>query len=83
MATGWEDGAIAYRQGGGWLFIAPRDGMRVFDRSAGQVRLYDGGWIAPSTPASPSGGTVVDTGARAAIAALVSALQSAGIFGDS
>jgi hypothetical protein len=78
-----QDGAIACRQGGNWLFVIPRVGMRVYDRSAGQVRLYDGGWIAPSAPASPSGGTVVDTEARAAIDALVSAIQSAGIFGES
>jgi hypothetical protein len=82
-ATGdWagEDGKLASRQAGNWLFAAPADGMRVFDRSTGQVLLYRGGWQRPTPPASPSGGAVIDSEARAAIADLLTALAGAGIF---
>jgi hypothetical protein len=82
-ATGeWtgEDGKLASRQAGNWLFSAPSDGMRLFDRSTGQMLLYRGGWQRPTPPALPSGGAVIDTEARAAIADLVTALADAGIF---
>jgi len=79
---GWQgrDGSIACRQGGNWLFVAPRDGMQVFDRSNGQVLLYDGGWNAPAAPDSPGGGSTIDVEARAAIDALIIVLRSAGVF---
>jgi hypothetical protein len=85
-ATGdWtgHEGKLASRQSGNWLFVTPTDGMRLFDRSSGQMLLYRGGWQRPATPAEPSGGSVVDTEARAAIADLVTALESAGIFSSS
>jgi hypothetical protein len=82
-ATGeWagEDGTLAARQAGNWLFIAPNDGMRLFDRATGQVLLYRNGWQRPVAPAEPSGGTVVDAEARTAIAELVAALIDAGVL---
>jgi hypothetical protein len=82
-ATGdWagEDGKIASRQSGNWLFATPNDGMRVFDRSTGQILLYRGGWQRPLAPAAPSGGATVDTEARTALADLITALTAAGIF---
>ena len=82
-ATGdWAgaDGQIAARQSGNWLFAAPRDGMRMFDRSTGQMLLYRGGWQRPAAPAAPAGGTTVDTEARAALADLIAALASAGVL---
>jgi hypothetical protein len=85
-ATGdWigEDGKLASRQMGNWLFTAPRDGMRLFDRATGQMLLYRGGWQRPATPSLPSGGSVIDTEARTAIADLVTALAAAGIFPSS
>jgi len=85
-ATGaWagEDGKLACYQAENWLFAVPNDGMRLFDRSTGQMLLYRGGWKRPATPAAPSGGTTVDTEARAAIADLVSALTQAGILASS
>jgi hypothetical protein len=75
-----QTGKLAGWQGGNWLFVAPRDGMRVFDRSSGQDRRYAGGWLGPETPAAPNGGLVVDAEARAAIGDIVAALQQAGIF---
>jgi hypothetical protein len=82
-ATGdWQDrdGSLACRQAGNWLFVAPRDGMRIFDRSTGQLLLYNGGWNAPAAPASPAGGSTVDGEARAAIDALIAALRQAGVL---
>lgn len=82
-ATGdWlgEDGKIASRQSGNWLFTAPSDGMRLFDRSTGQVLLFHGGWRRPAAPSVASGGTVVDVEARTAIADLVAVLIDAGIL---
>mgnify|MGYP005852816935 CR=1 FL=1 len=81
VATGasgdWEgeDGKL-----GTWLFVQPNDGMRLFDRAAGQVLLYRGGWQRPAAPAEPDGGATVDAEARAAIAGLVAALVQAGVF---
>lgn len=73
-------GKIACRQGGNWLFITPRDGMRVLDRSTGQVRSYHGGWVAPTPPDIPSGGTTIDAEARSSIASLIARLREAGVF---
>jgi hypothetical protein len=82
-ATGeWagQDGRLASFQAGNWLFAAPNEGMRLFDRSTGQILLYHGGWQRPPAPVAPTGGTVIDTEARTAIADLVAALVDAGIF---
>lgn len=73
-------GELACRVAGSWLFVAPRDGMRVLNRVNGQQMFYRGGWQAPATPAAPSGGTVIDTQARAAINAVVAALKASGIL---
>jgi hypothetical protein len=85
-ATGeWtgEDGKLASRQSGNWLFTTPSEGMRLFDRSTGQMILYHGGWQRPAAPILPSGGTVADAEARTAIAELITALVDAGIFPSS
>ena len=82
-ATGdWagQDGKIACRQAGNWLFIAPRDGMLVLNRTTGQQIHFASGWKAPSLPAAPSGGATIDAEARAALASLVTKLQIAGIL---
>lgn len=78
-----QDGMIACRQGGNWLFVAPGDGMRLLNRSTGQEMNYFAGWRAPDTPENLAGGTTVDTEARAAIQELISALRVAGIFAQS
>lgn len=83
-ATGdWagHDGAIAMRQLGQWLFVAPRDGMQCLDKATGQmIRRIGGAWRTPAAPSAPSGGSVVDAEARSALAALVSALRQAGVL---
>ncbi|MET0588989.1 MAG: DUF2793 domain-containing protein [Novosphingobium sp.] len=73
-------GQIAAMQGGNWLYITPRDGMRMLDRSTGQDRRYVGAWQQPASPSLPTGGTVVDIEARSAFAELVASLRQAGIF---
>lgn len=82
-ATGdWEshDNEIAVRRGGAWIFVEPRDGLRVFDRSAGCEMLFFRFWRKASIPVEPLGGVSVDGEARAAINDLVSALQALGIL---
>jgi hypothetical protein len=81
----WADqaGRLATFQAGGWLFIAPRDGLRVLDRATGQAIHYRAGWQRPVTPAAPSGGTTVDSEARAAVAELVDILIASGILPQS
>ncbi|WP_126172199.1 DUF2793 domain-containing protein [Altericroceibacterium xinjiangense] len=78
-----HDGAIACRQAGSWLFIAPRDGMRVLDRSTGQEIRFRNGWQRPARPESPTGGTTIDVEARTAIASLITLLTSSGILPES
>lgn len=75
-----QAGKIACRQQGLWLFVAPRDGLRMFDRSSGQELFHNAGWIAPEAPAAPAGGATIDGEARAAIALLIAALREVGIF---
>lgn len=74
-----QAGKIALRQAGNWLFVAPREGLRVFDRAAGSMARYDGGWLRLSPIAPPAGGTSADAEARTAIAGLIAALVAAGI----
>jgi hypothetical protein len=83
-ATGdWtgEDGKLACRQLGNWLFVAPRDGMQMLDKSSGQQVRYLGGWQVAEPPAEPAGGATPDAEARTAIVGLIDALRTAGIFG--
>jgi hypothetical protein len=78
-----EDGKLAAYQSGTWLFVQPNDGMRLFDRTTGQVLLYRGGWQRAAAPAEPSAGSTVDAEARTAIADLIAALVDAGVFPSS
>ena len=73
-------GKLACRQLGNWLFVEPRDGLRVLDRSTGQDLRFIDGWSAAEPPAPPSGGATVDVELRAAFAALIEALAAAGVF---
>lgn len=75
-----EAGKLACRQGGNWLFLAPVEGMAVFDKSASRTVRYDGGWSANSAISRPTGGATVDEEARTAISEIMDALASAGIL---
>ncbi|MFA9200662.1 MAG: DUF2793 domain-containing protein [Cypionkella sp.] len=75
-----REGQLACRQAGQWLFVPPRDGMRVLDRPSGQHVLYRGGWRRQVAVPVPSGGATIDQEARAAIGALIGALAGSGIL---
>lgn len=82
-ATGvWSGhaGKVACFQQGQWLYQMPRDGLRLFNRATGQEMFYFGSWKSPARPPSPTGGTVVDAQARAAISALIDSLILAGVL---
>jgi hypothetical protein len=78
-----QAGHIACRQAGNWLFVMPRDGLRLLDRSTGQERRFCGEWRFPDAVVEPSGGSTVDAQARTAIAQVIAALRVSGIFPDS
>lgn len=85
-ATGdWtgHDGEIACYEAGTWLFVAPRDGLRAFNRGAGQDWRYAAGWHVASTVVEPAGGTTIDMEARVAISAIIQALEAGGILPQS
>ena len=68
------------RQTGNWLFATGREGMRVFDRSSQQERLFTSTWQSAITPLTPTGGATVDAEARAAISEVILALRVSGII---
>ncbi|MEM8724610.1 MAG: DUF2793 domain-containing protein, partial [Pseudomonadota bacterium] len=76
----WQnnEASITIWVGGDWHFIAPVEGMHLFDRDAGSFLVYRSGWIAVSAPEQPQGGAVVDTEARSAIAELTQTLLDLG-----
>jgi hypothetical protein len=75
-----HDSEIACRQSGNWLFATPVAGMRAFDKSVHQSHYFLGSWIIATPPVEPTGGSVVDAEARAAIVELVAALRSATVL---
>jgi hypothetical protein len=77
-----REGCVAGFQAGSWIFATPMDGMRVYDRSTGQILPFIGTWRREPSPPSPSGGTTIDAEARAAIDALVMFLKRTGAFPD-
>ena len=81
---GWsnQEDNIALRIGGSWEFIAPQEGMMIFDQAADRLFRFSAGWQAAIEPTPPSGGTTVDNEAREAISGLIQALQSVGVFAN-
>lgn len=75
-----HDAHLACWQQGQWIFVAPVDGMTVFDRTAMQRLYYKVGWQKAVSVPMPSQGGVIDAQARSAIAALVDALRVSGIL---
>lgn len=84
--TGLFDGhaqSLAGWTADGWRFVAPLNGLRVFDKESAAFRLYRDGWHRQIVPPAPSGGTIVDIEARAVIAMLLEKLVDAGVFATS
>ena len=73
-------GYLAGFLGGAWIFAAPVEGMRLYDRAARQLLFYSNGWGRVTAPDLPSGGATVDQEARGTIATLIQAFREAGIF---
>lgn len=82
-ATGaWagKEERLAILVAGGWQYIAPAEGMMVFDKSAAGFVIYRSHWQPASVVAVPTGGAVIDVEARAALAALITSLQIMGVL---
>lgn len=73
-------GQIAAWTNGGWRFLSPARGMSAHDTEHDCTIRFTDAWNHVIAPAPPSGGTVVDTQARAVIATVVTLLTQAGIF---
>jgi hypothetical protein len=76
---GHEDD-IAIGIGGDWHFVAPREGMQVFDTEAGHWLVFRSGWQSAAAPTIVAGGSTIDTEARTALAQLIEALNHLGIL---
>ncbi|MFN4020652.1 MAG: DUF2793 domain-containing protein [Erythrobacter sp.] len=71
---------LALAIAGSWHFIAPAEGMLLFDRGAGRFLCFRGGWQSAGLPTAPTGGSVIDIEARNALAQLVENLQTLGLI---
>jgi hypothetical protein len=76
--TGQED-RLALFVAGAWRFVAPAEGMVVFDRAADGFVIFRSHWQPAAPVAGPAGGTVIDVEARAALNALIAALETMGV----
>ena len=76
-----HEGCLAGWDGQQWAFAEPFDGMRLYDHTAGMTLLFDGEWKSASAPATPTGGSIVDAEARAAIDQLAEALRTLRLLG--
>jgi hypothetical protein len=71
---------LAVATSGGWRFVPQMLGASVTLDSNGEIwRRGASGWAAPALVAAASGGTVIDSECRAAVAALIAALVASGI----
>ncbi|GAB4471868.1 DUF2793 domain-containing protein [Erythrobacter tepidarius] len=81
-AGAWSGRAdqLALSIGGSWHFIAPDEGMLMFDQNAGIWLCFRNGWQGAGAITAPSGGGVIDIEARNALAQLVENLQALGLI---
>ncbi|QCI93546.1 DUF2793 domain-containing protein [Novosphingobium sp. EMRT-2] len=75
-----HDQALAVWGEGGWRFLPPREGMRVFDRERQCFRLFAEEWRGIEAPVLPTGGSTIDVEARAFLADLVQSLRNCGLL---
>ena len=71
---------LAIMIGGSWHFIAPAEGMLMFDQGAGVWLCFRGGWQGAGPTTVPIGGNVIDVEARNALAQLIENLQTLGLI---
>lgn len=71
---------LAILIGGDWHFVAPQEGLQIFDRAEGHTLVFRSDWQRADAPPAPSGGGIVDVQARAAIEALIQSLQTIGVL---
>lgn len=72
---------IALWIGGSWRFVAPHEGMRVWNRSTQRHSLFiSGQWTSAPFVPNPTGGNVVDSEARAALVAILQYFRTIGII---
>jgi len=65
---------------GGWRFLAPHDGMAVWERNTGCLWRHDGGmWLRGNIIPPATGGTTIDAEARGALAAVIEVLRMHGL----
>jgi Protein of unknown function (DUF2793) len=65
---------------GGWRLIAPRAGKTARLATGTMVRFDGLAWLSPAHVAAPTGGTIIDSEARAAIAALIAEMRFQGLL---
>ena len=75
-----KEGSIAGWIDGQWTFVAPNNGLIVYDRQTAGSLVYRDGWVRHQAPSLPSGGSTIDTEARDAIEELVAILRQHGVF---
>lgn len=75
-------GKIAVATAGGWRFVAAPQGAVFRLRSGGLIRRTATGWATAAAVSAPTGGTVIDSEARAAISAIKELLAAAGWQAD-
>jgi hypothetical protein len=73
-------GSLAIFQTDVWQFAVAFPGLRVLNLATAQFAVFFAEWQKPAPIEEPSGGLYVDSQARAAIGALISALRAAGIY---
>ena len=76
-----KDGQIALWSGGGWRFVLPHEGMRVWNKSTRRHSIHIAGqWVSAPAISNPTGGVVVDSEARTALAAILQYFRLIGIL---
>ena len=72
--------AIAVWTAGGWRFVTPFEGMAVWRRDIGVVaRMGSSGWFSEAAISAPSGGSMIDIEARAAITMILARMRDCGM----
>lgn len=75
-----QSGRLAAMTEGGWRFVAPFEGLLLWNKDVAQQHHYhDGQWIVPNNIAEPVGGAVVDVEARATLANIAALLVKWGL----